>query len=51
MQTASLAVPVPATPASESAWLFASVTVTTAFTSAPSESLAGTNATTLIVPD
>jgi hypothetical protein len=48
--TASLAVPVPGTPAPARAWVFASVAVTTALTRAASDSGAGTCATTLIVP-
>src|SRR5439155_19077633 len=50
MHTASLAVPVPGTPRSSSACVFASVAVTTAFTSASSDRRTGSCTTTLIVP-
>jgi hypothetical protein len=47
--TASEAVPVPAKPASSTAWVFASVAVATAFTRAASVSGTGTSTTMLIV--
>jgi len=50
MHTASLAVPVPGTPASNNAWVLASVAVVAALTSAASPSATGTLTTTLMVP-
>ena len=49
-QSVSLAVPVPSTPRSRSACVFASVIVTTALTSAASDRRTGLNATRLTVP-
>ena len=50
MQMASVAIPVPANPASRTACALASVAVTTALTKAASASGTGTETMTLIVP-